>query len=328
MYSRPSRRREDAGSVPGYLIAVPSSPEVTVRSIALHILILAMLACPSLAGPNAAEPSTGAGVRTLFDGKDLSGWDSLLGPAEKGAPPLGKNHDVKNVFSVVEVDGKPAIRVSGQVWGGLTTREEFENYHLRVEFKWGQKRWPPRERAVRDSGIIYHCVGDPAPQTGWLTGAECQIEEMDCGDFWSVHEVLADAQTRRMDTSDELRRQFDIWCKRNEGRYPPFAFQPGGATITIRPGGGLMKSRDAEKPTGQWNVAEIYCLGTTSVHVINGQSNMVLTNLRRLVDGKEVPLGRGKIQLQSEGAEIFFRELRVEPITKIPDTVLGSGKAQ
>lgn len=278
-----------------------------------------------LVGLLTAPISAGTAV-SLFNGKDLAGWDSLEGPAEKGAPPLGKNHDVKNVFSVVEVDGKPAIRVSGQVWGGLTTRDEFENYHLCVEFKWGPKRWPPRERAVRDSGIIYHCVGDPAPDTGWMTGAEYQVEEMDCGDFWSVHQVLADAQTRRMDTTDELRRQFDVWCKRNEGRYPPFAYQPGGTTITVRPGGGLMKSRDAEKPTGQWNVADLYCLGTTSVHVINGQPNMVLTNLRRIVDGKEVPLNKGKIALQSEGAEIFFRDPRVEPITAIPAEYLARGR--
>src|SRR5436305_7701871 len=91
----------------------------------------------AVAAPIDEPRSTDVAV-SLFNGKDLTGWDSLLGPAEKGTPPLGKNHDVKNVFSVVELDGKPAIRVSGQVWGGLTTRDEFENYHLRVEFKWGQ----------------------------------------------------------------------------------------------------------------------------------------------------------------------------------------------
>jgi hypothetical protein len=52
--------------------------------------------------------------------------------------------------------------------------------------------------------------------------------------------------------------------------------------------------------------------------VINGQSNMVLTNLRRVVDGKEVLLSSGKIQLQSEGAEIFFRDPEVRPIDQIP----------
>jgi hypothetical protein len=60
-------------------------------------------------------------------------------------------------------------------------------------------------------------------------------------------------------------------------------------------GDGLMKHGDAEKPTGQWT----YCVGTTAVHVVNG---------------KEAPLDRGRIQLQSEGAEVFYRRLRVEAI--------------
>jgi len=45
---------------------------------------------------------------------------------------------------------------------------------------------------------------------------------------------------------------------------------------------------------------------------------MVLTNARRLVAGGEQPLTRGRLQLQSEGAEVFFRRIRLRPIRAIP----------
>src|SRR3954470_13177299 len=136
--------------------------------------------------PGAAQPQGRPSKVQLFNAKDLDGWYPILGRGADGKP-LGENNDPHHVFSVVTEDGRPAIRVSGEFTGGLTTRQSFSNYHLRVAFKWGKKRWPPREEKVRDSGILYHCVGTPSPETGWMTSAEYQVEEMDCGDFWSVH---------------------------------------------------------------------------------------------------------------------------------------------
>jgi len=34
---------------------------------------------------------------------------------------------------------------------------------------------------------------------------------------------------------------------------------------------------------------------------------------------KWVPLTAGKSQIQSEGAEIFYRDIRLKPINKLPD---------
>ena len=85
------------------------------------------------------------------------------------------------------MDGKPAIRISGEIFGALTSKDEFENYHLKLEFKWGEKKWPPREKAVRDSGLLYHCVGPQGGQSGKAPSGcsrwKCQIQEKDCGDF-------------------------------------------------------------------------------------------------------------------------------------------------
>jgi hypothetical protein len=81
----------------------------------------------------------------LWNGRDLSGWDTYLGRPHRSSDvpglqknakgeyvePLGVNRDPRGVFSVVTADGAPAIRISGEVYGGLITRSEYENYHLR-----------------------------------------------------------------------------------------------------------------------------------------------------------------------------------------------------
>jgi hypothetical protein len=40
------------------------------------------------------------------------------------------------------------------------------------------------------------------------------------------------------------------------------------------------------------------------------------------VDGKETPLTKGKIQIQSEGAEVFYRNIAVRPMASIPPEYL------
>ncbi|MEO8429844.1 MAG: DUF1080 domain-containing protein, partial [Verrucomicrobiota bacterium] len=109
----------------------------------------------------AAEGETAANWKSLFNGKDLSNWDKYIAPPKDGEPPLGLNNDPKGVFTVVQVDGAPAIRVSGEMFGGITARDEFDNFHIRVEYKWGTKRWPPRANVGRDSGLLYHSIGPP-----------------------------------------------------------------------------------------------------------------------------------------------------------------------
>jgi hypothetical protein len=49
---------------------------------------------------------------------------------------------------------------------------------------------------------------------------------------------------------------------------------------------------------------------------------MVLYDSRQREGDKETPLTKGKIQIQSEGAEVFYRDIRIRPIAKIPDEML------
>jgi hypothetical protein len=91
----------------------------------------------------------------LFNGKDLTGWDTPSAAKKRRSDPRPEP-DPDKVFTVQQL---MAGRDESANAGRIITQREFSNYHLRLQFKWGQKRWPPREREVRDSGLCYHCVG-------------------------------------------------------------------------------------------------------------------------------------------------------------------------
>lgn len=275
--------------------------------ICLGCIVAAMLTVPA-AGQE----------KPLFNGKNLDGWDTWLGKPHKGKDIVGLNKDPSKVYTVVEVDGGPAIRISGEIWGALTSHNEYANYHLTLQFKWGEKKWAPRDKAVRDSGLLYHCVGKHgAAGTYWMRSQELQIQEKDCGDYWSVAGAIVDVEAVPID----------------DNPLSLIKYKKGGAKYTVprtlktpqgkpRIDNRIIKDPDNERPSGQWNTIELYTVGQTSVHVVNGKVVMVLTGSRHVVDGKEEPLTKGKIQLQSEGAEVFYRNIAVRPISKIPDEYL------
>jgi hypothetical protein len=39
-------------------------------------------------------------------------------------------------------------------------------------------------------------------------------------------------------------------------------------------------------------------------------------------NGKELPLTKGKIQIQSEGAEVFYKGIKIQSIDKLPAELL------
>ena len=261
-------------------------------------------------GHEGGKSQTHAEAIQLFNGRDLDGWYRYLGVAEvpsipldpfgRWPAPIGRDRDPQGVFSVVDEDGAPAIRISGEVWGALTTTEDFENYHLRLEYKWGLLRFAPREDAARNSGVLYHCVGpDGAFWSYWRRSAEFEIMEGRTGDFTAVDGIEATA------TSE--------W-DRSAG-YPFVRFAETGSRRDL---GGLRfrlaATRDAEKPTGQWNQLEVTVRGDAASHYVNGERVLAVEHLQHDVDGLLQPLTKGAIQLQSEGAEIFFRAIELQPL--------------
>src|SRR5688572_22207882 len=163
------------------------------------IIFLIPLAAFSIC-KTAQEPETSpAKWEPLMNGKDLTGWDTYLGAVfdtltekQVGAP-LGINVDPRKTFSIVEEDNRSALRISGEHFGGISTQNEFENYHLRLQFKWGKLKWAPRKNAKRDSGLLYHGVGPHGAGHGfWLRSQEFQVQEGDCGDYWSIAKSIVD----------------------------------------------------------------------------------------------------------------------------------------
>ena len=91
--------------------------------------------------------------------------------------------DPSRVFTVVDqIDGQPAIRVSGEGFGGFITRDPYRDYHLIVEFRWGLTTWGIRQNATRDSGVLLHCQGPEGNSRAdfngpWMHSVEAQIIE-------------------------------------------------------------------------------------------------------------------------------------------------------
>ena len=46
---------------------------------------------------------------------------------------------------------------------------------------------------------------------------------------------------------------------------------------------------------------------------------MALENSRHIENQKEVPLTRGKIQIQTEGAEIYYRNVKIRKLNALPE---------
>jgi hypothetical protein len=241
------------------------------------------------------QGETGNGTTELFDGRDLSGWETYLGPPLGSQDPIGTGRDPNGVFSVVSMEGAPAIRLSGEDWGSLTTRQEFANYHLRAEYKWGTHAvWPPL--SVRDSGLMYHSVGpfgavkagggalaDPPLSGYFMTSMEVQIAQGDVGSYASLGPITVD----------------------------------GGPYY-------IAASGQYENAVGSWNLVEVFTVGNEAVQLVNGHAVAHVKNaMLAQEDGGRVPLTKGKIQLESESMEIYFRSISLESIDRIPDGLAG-----
>jgi hypothetical protein len=273
-----------------------------------------------------AVASHGAEWRPLFNGS-LEGWRSWLGvpeasilipglsqgPKGKYQSPLGWDKDPTGVVKVVSIDGQPAIRLSGEVFGILATKESFGNYHLRLQFKWGEKKWAPREKKPRDSGVLYHLHSEPGVSWGtWPASQELQIQEKDCGDLFT------------------LKTQIKVRARRSpapEGTPGApsgyYTYDPAGELYTFEEETAVnnhcIRAADHEKPHGEWNTVELLCVGDESVYVVNGHVVMRLEDSRQRDDtGKWVPLVAGPIALQIEGAEVFYRNVEVRTLDTLP----------
>jgi hypothetical protein len=102
----------------------------------------------------------------LFNGKDFSGW--YLYTPDKNADPA-QTWTVKD--GVIHCTGQPA--------GYIRTEAEYENYILRLEWRWLDKGG--------NSGALHHITGEDGAFFGtWPKSVEVQLGDRDAGDFWVI----------------------------------------------------------------------------------------------------------------------------------------------
>lgn len=270
-----------------------------------------------------SQPGAQNDWKPLWNGKDLDGWTTWI---QKPSPtsevpglakdaqgrytePIGSGRDPLKVFTVdPDVDGRAAIRISGEAFGELRTKTSLQNYHLRLQFKWGEKKWPPRDSATsqRDSGLLYHVHAEPGAEgRTWARSIELQIQERDVGDLYAVGSIIAVKAKPRPGTQPVV-YEYDP-----AGVWTYFSQSPGQS-------GRCVKMPDGEKPTGEWNTVELIVFGEDSIHVVNGKVVMRLHGPTRIDTEFPQPITSGPIILQSEGAEVFYRDVEVRSITAIP----------
>jgi hypothetical protein len=217
--------------------------------------------------------------------------------------PLGLNNDPLHVFTIEMVEGQPVLHISGQIFGGYSTKMEFSNYHLSAEVKFGEKKYEPKLNVIRDNGILYHAK-EPHGQfwNVWMRSHEFQVEEGNMGDYYELVDVAMDIHGRQKDTVN------------HKGGYiydPKAPLAPTGNVSRL--------AGDFESPHGEWTTVEIYCFGDKSVHIVNGHVVMILEHSRTLLpNGTSTPLTSGKIEIQSEGAEAYYRNIKIRKIDSMP----------
>lgn len=268
----------------------------------------------------AATPAVAQSPWVPLLDRTLSRWDTYLsyrhqpgydgsvpkGPDGNPIAPIGYGRDDAQVFSVVQERGRPVLRVSGEVYGALFTREQYGDYHLRLEVKWGTRKWPPRTQLLRDSGILYHSIGEAGVDywRAWKLSQEFQIMEGHMGDYWQIASSAADIRA--------FIPEGQMNCVAGNAQ----SFIPIGAGSPH--GGFCLRTADFESPPGEWTRLELVTVGDRSLHIVNGQVVMVLRNSRHREGDRTLPLTRGQIQIQSEGGEVFYRDVQIRRLDTMP----------
>jgi Domain of Unknown Function (DUF1080) len=276
-------RRSDAevSIIAGEQVHGVNMKSAILRSSLGLILAVCVLNAPSAFA--ADEKTANDGWVSLFNGKDFAGWYTYLDSS-------GKNKDPKGVFKVE--NGMIHILESDN--GYLATTQDFSNVRIHAEYKWDTKR---ASEGKRNSGLLYLAVG---PDAIYPTSLECQIEETDVGDLWIVNgaAVTAFFIAPAMPVYDD-----DMQT---------------GTRVRSAPGDSLrvLKSGDFENRDG-WNTVEVIIRGDRSTHLVNGRIVNNARDIRRPDPNNPahmVPLTSGRIFLEAEGSEIWFRDIRIRPL--------------
>jgi hypothetical protein len=251
------------------------------------------------------QPAATAAERwePLFNGRDFKGWYTFL-------QKHGKDSDPDRVVTIE--DGsihlyKHAADRSAVVMGYIATDKEYGNYHLRLQYRWGGKKFEPRYALKRDAGLYYHING---PDAVWPQSLQFQVQETDVGDLLALYgfqlDTWIDPKTSKEDSTTYLAPE--------NGGEPRVL---GGKGI------GYQKRLPGKFEVEGWNTIEVIARGDTTTHILNGHVVNQGRNIR-LVDPKDPkvtrPVKKGRIALEIEAAELFFRNVEIRMLDEATAT--------
>lgn len=239
------------------------------------LLPAALLFAPALSAADQSAVTPTATIE-LFNGKNLSGW----------APPVVRAGDTADPGTWTVADG--VIKCSGKPNGYIRTEGSYKSYKLTLEWRWTGPDLPPNAQGqprMRNSGVLVHASG---PDNVWPRSIEAQLMQTNAGDIYDIGNVgFAELLVVREKAVAAAGADAEA-VKRAQGqRRVPKA----GAS--------------SEMPIGEWNTYEITCSGDTMTLVVNG----VQQNRATKIGATE-----GHIALQSEGAPIEFRNVKLTPL--------------
>jgi hypothetical protein len=223
----------------------------------------------------AADALTPTAPLDLFNGRDLSGWVTVV-----------KVGETPNPATWTVADG--VIRCTGTPAGYIRTAGRYQNYQLTLEWRWSGPDLPadaqghPRNR---NSGILLHADG---PDTVWPRSIEAQLLQNNAGDIYDIGNVGFAELTAIREKAVTAAGTDAEAIKRAQTQRKAARQQPS-----------------SEKPVGEWNTYTILCAGDTVTLFVNGVRQNHATKLGAT---------SGHICLQAEGAPIEFRHLRLTPL--------------
>jgi hypothetical protein len=154
------------------------------RTLEVHTVKLTSLLCrASLVGaalPIASATAQSRAPKSLFNGKDLSGW-------HVDVPAIDSNPRTRNPFIV-----RNGMLVSlGEPQGHLITDSSYRDYRLEVEYRFPGK--------PGNAGVLVHASTPRALYKMFPKSIEVQMESGNAGDFWCIVEdiTVPDMEHRR-----------------------------------------------------------------------------------------------------------------------------------
>ncbi len=263
------------------------------------LCLLGFLAAQARADPPTRQPISPRNETVpLFNGRDFHGlYTFLKGRAVRREP--------DDVFRVA--DGM--IHVTGEGRGYIATENEYRDYHLSVEYKWGQR--DDGSGYVRNAGVLVHGTGaDGGHSSGvWMASLEVQLAQGCEGDLIVIRGKTEDGQAIAVNMASEVRKAEDGKTRWQAGgekvRYSGKQFWWSNHEPFFQEKLDTRGKRDVASPLGQWTRVDVLCRGDRVTVKING----VTVN-----EALDVRPSAGKILLQNEGSEIYYRNWQLSPL--------------